>query len=310
MQPSQTMIFTCQACGHQFQSAREVVSRQPTCPRCRTYGKIAGPDGVIVGASQQVVKVAHPGARGGPVAGPARRGPAAAQPQDDEPVMVSADVAYGKKNNAKTIATVAILVGVGISTLVVLWILVSAFKGNAAEEARQKKEVVQDPQDFEKSIGESINKVRTRLKNVPGATVTETMNFGDAINIIVNSGGATPSWTEPPRPGSPFKAVGFMITGKEMKGKLDDAGFVVILYYKTADETTRAAEDIRRQIGEKSRNFSITVNAANWYVAYSGETYLGPIHDALTDARTMAKPITKQVSERVGATYKGKATDG
>lgn len=299
------MVFTCQACGHQFQSAWDIVSKQPTCPRCRTFGKIAGPDGHLIGARQSVVKIQHPNAGGGPVAPRGHGG------DEEAPVVVAAGTAYGSKSNAKSIATAAILVAIGIGTVVVLWVLVSAFKGDAAREAQEKKQVVQDPKDFERAVDLSVGNVRKMLKAQANVTVTETMNFEEALQIISKSGGTTPGWSEPPRPGTPFKAAGFMLTGKETRGKLDDGGFVVMLYYKTADEVNRAAEEVRKQLGGNTRNFSITVNVDMWYLAYSGVAYPGVIDTALKSARELGKPSSfKQFTDRVGATYKGRDTDG
>ncbi|MBE7492205.1 MAG: hypothetical protein HS108_10670 [Planctomycetes bacterium] len=305
MPPTQTMVFTCQACGHQFQSAWEVVSKQPTCPRCRTFGKVAGPDGTLVGARQNVVKVQHPKAGGGPVA------PRPAGAQDDAPVVVAASTAYGSKSNAKSIATAAVLVAIGIATVVVLWILVSAFKTDSKREEEQKKLVVQDPKDFERAVDDSIGKVRKLLKATPNTTVSETTNFSEILELITKAGGTSPGWTDPPRPGTPFKSAGFTITGKETRGVLDDGGFVMLLYYKTADEVSRAADEIRRSLGGNTRNYSITVSTDMWYVAYSGVVYPGAIDTAIKSARDLGKPVTfKQFTDRVGATYKGRDTDG
>ncbi|MBX3474602.1 MAG: hypothetical protein KF754_09485 [Planctomycetes bacterium] len=304
MQPTQTMVFTCQACGHQFQSAWDVVSKQPTCPRCRTFGKIAGPDGNLVGARQSVVKVAHPKAGGGPVA------PNPIGKRDEDAVMVSAGVAYGGKRNPKTIATVVTLIAIGIGSVVLLWIIIGALKGDASREAKEKKEVVQDPKEFERAVDESINRVRKMLKSTNGVTVQETTSFADALDIIVQAGGTSPGWSESPRPGSPFKSAGFVLTGKETRGKLDDGGFVMLLYYKTAEEVNRAADEIRRSIGGNQR-FSIKVNAEMWYIAYSGVAYAGAIDSALRAARDLGAPSTfKQFTDRVGATHKGRDTDG
>lgn len=305
MQPTQTMVFTCQACGHQFQSAWDVISKQPTCPRCRTFGKIAGPDGHLIGARQSVVKVQHPKAGGGPVA----RQPMA-QRDDEAPVVVAASTAYGANRNPKTIATVVTLIAIGIGSLVLLWIIIGALQGDATREAKEKREIVQDPKEFERAVDESIDRVRKMLKSTQGVTVQETTSFNEALDIIVKSGGSSPSWNEAPRPGQPFKSAGFVLTGKETRGKLDDGGFVMLLYYKTSDEVNRAAEEIRRVIGGNTR-FSIKVNPEMWYIAYSGVAYAGAIDTALKSARDMGAPSTfKQFTDRVGATHKGRDTDG
>lgn len=305
MPPAQTMIFTCQACGHQFQSAMDIVAKQPTCPRCRTFGKVAGPDGNIVGQRTNVVRVQHPKAGGGPVA----RGNA--QPHDDEPVTVSAGVAYGSKTSGKSIATTAMLIGIGIATVVVLYLLVTAFAGDKQKEADEKKQIVQDPKDFERAVDESLNKVRKMLKAVPNTQLQETTDFTAALDIIAKSGGTVPGWNGAPRPGQPFKSAGFVLTGKETRGKLDDGGFVMILYYKTAAEVDKATAEIRGVIGGNTRNFSIKVNPELWYIAYTGVAYPGAIDTALKSARDMGQPTTfKQFTDRVGATHKGRDTDG
>lgn len=310
MQQNQTTIFLCQACGHQFHSALALVSRQPTCPRCRTWGRIVGPGGAPVAPTAVAPAPAPvPGQRRAPLA--PLRSRQAAQGKSAEAVQVHAGVAYGSKGNGKAIVTTAIVLGIGVASIVVLYLIVSTLASGRKDDAIQRKEVVQDPRDFERAIDESVARVRKLLQNVPNAELHETADFSTVLDLIQQSGGSTPAWSEPPRPGQPFKTAAFVLEGKHENTGQPDGGFVMLLYYRTAAEVESASREINSQISGSTQNFSLTVNKEIWYVAYSGNPFGGRIFDALKAARDLGKPHSlRQFTDRVGSTYKGQDTKG
>lgn len=299
----QVYEFHCKACGHAFAGAWDVVSRQPTCPKCRTYGQLTDANGRPVGGGKQnVVRVQHPGARAAPYAS------AQPQGQEDEFVEVRADVVYGGKSS-KNLVTTVVLVVLGIGIVLTLWFIVSVFKGDRTEEARQQREVVQDPKEFERSIDEAVGKVRTLLKNVPDAEVQETTNFEEAIQSIQDSGGVPPGWSAPPKPGQPFGVHGFLIKAPIRSRNNPDKvtmsyGFVMLLYYKTSGEVTSADAEVKREIGGDKRNYSIYSNPTVWYLTYAGYDYGGIVKDAIDKAMKMGTPVPRQFTDRTGATLR------
>jgi hypothetical protein len=296
MQQNQTVIFTCRACGHQFQSAWAVVAQQPVCGKCRTYGRIAGPNGQLVAA---------PRAAGGPVV----RRPGAARENQGDAVTVSAGAAYGGKPSNKGLISGLIAVAIGISCIVVLFLIVQALAGEREHEQQQRKDVVQDPRAFEKAVDASVDKVRKLLASNPKREVRETSDFSEVMHLIRASGAAVPDWQAPPRPGQPFKSFGFVLSGKHENTGQPDAGFVMLLYYRTAAEVKAASEEISKQISSNKVNFSLKVNYELWYVAYSGTPYSGSLFDTLKNARDLGQPSSfSQFTERVGSTYKGRDT--
>ena len=307
MQQQIPVIFTCQACGHQFQSAWQLVAQQPTCPRCRTYGRITGPNGAPVVLPPAPAAAPVPRPMGGPV----RRVPRPRRAQAGEVVQVHASVAYGHKQGNKALVTTLIALGLGLGCIVVLYFIVTTLAKGSQQQEQQRREVVQDPRDFERAIDESVGKVRKLLENIPRAEVRESTDISEVLELIRLSGSSAPAWDQPPRPGQPFKSAAFVVSGRHENTGEPDAGFVMLLYYKTLPEFTKAAEEISSQINMNTRNFSLTVNKDLWYVAYSGSPYGGRMFDALKNARDLGKPSSfRQFTDRVGSTYKGRDTEG
>jgi hypothetical protein len=302
--PGQVYEFHCKACGHAFAGAWDAVSRQPTCPKCRTYGQLTDANGSPVGGGKQnVVRVQHPGA-GTPYASSQQYGGGA----EEDYVEVRADVVYGAKSS-KNLVTTVILVVLGIGIVLTLWFIVSVFKGDRTEEARQQREVVQDPKEFERSIDEAVGKVRALLNTVPDAEVQETTNFDDAIKAIQAAGGASPGWSAPPKPGQPFAVHGFVIKAPIKQRNNPDKvtmsyGFVMLLYYKTSGEVSSADSEIKRELGGDKRNYSIYSNPAVWYVTYAGYDYGGVVKDKIDKAMKLGTPVTRQFTDRTGATLR------
>jgi hypothetical protein len=306
MQQGQSTQFTCQACGHTFTGAWEVVSKQPTCPRCRTFGQLVDASGRAVGARQNVVRAQHPGPGGNaPYAG--QGGPVGYNEYDDGAVEVAADVAYGARSDKKSVVTIIILVVLGLGIVGTLGFIVSVLNDPSArqEKARKEREEVLDPKEFEKAVDTAIGKVDTLLKRVPDSEVKETTNFSEALQAIQDGGGSVPSWTAAPAPGSPFRSKGFLVKYNDKKNKRTHVGFVMLLYYKTADEVEQAKAEINRYLGGDTRNYGIHANPSMWYVAYTGVNFKGKLKDALDNAMRAGAPATfRQFTDRTGSTLR------
>jgi hypothetical protein len=301
--PAPLQEFSCRACGHVFSGARALISKQPTCPKCRTFGQLTDATGRPVSAvKQNVVRVQHPGAAPYSSSGAADYG------GEEDVVEVRADVAYGGKNN-KNLVTTFILIGLGIGMLCTFAFIVVTCSGNPTEEGRQRREVVQDPKDLERGVDEAVAKVRTLLKAVPGAEVQETTSFDEAIKAIQASGGSAPGWSAPPKPGQPFRAHGFIIKAplvdrNNPDRKITSVGFVMLLYYKTSDEVKQAGDSITRDLGDDRRNYSVYTNPAVWYVTYGGYDYGGVVKDAVDRSMKSGAPILRQFTDRTGSTLR------
>ena len=94
--PAVSIHFSCQACGNSFPSSKEQMAVQPVCPKCRTYGKILGPDGRPVMAQRK-------GSAASPMA--------AAGIGQQESVEVDFAVAHGKKDNSAMLRMIFVVVG-------------------------------------------------------------------------------------------------------------------------------------------------------------------------------------------------------
>lgn len=303
MQPAQAQ-YTCQACGHVFAGSPEIVSKQPTCPKCRTFGKLAGPG---IGARKQVVKVTHPGASGG-TPYRAAGGPVAPNygAQDDGPVEVSADVAYGKRSNPKAVMNTVLLVVIGIGIVITLYFIVTTLKEDRSAIKKQEIEEVLDKKDFERAVDEAVKKSREALTRVEGAEVKETTNFDQAMIAIAQAGGDTPQWKSGLQPGSPFKAHGFIITAKDKKTGKMVTGFVMLLYYLKGEDAKAAHTELGRHLDGLKRNFSLKLNSDLWFVTYSGASHGGEVYDAVITAMNIGHPATfKQFTRRTGSTAYG-----
>src|SRR5690606_4811917 len=148
--------FSCQACGHTFMAAPELIARQPTGPRCRTYGKLSAAGGRPV-APRRAVRHA------------AQRQPA--QQPAEAPVEVSAAAVYGRRGNPKSVVTGVLLVVLGLGIVGVLAFIVTTLSEDHAARSRMQKEQVLDQQSYEQAVNIAIDKTRTLLSNVEGAQV-------------------------------------------------------------------------------------------------------------------------------------------
>lgn len=287
MTSNQPSYYTCQACGHTFSAPVEQITRQPTCPKCRTFGKLTGP-----GLGRPKGPTRRPG--------PAR--PCPMPQQDGEPVVVSADVVYGRKGTGKSIATTAILVVLGIGIVITLFFIVTSVQRDRSARTKQEKEVAMDTVEFERAINEGIAKVRATLELLEGAEIIETEDFSTVMQAIAQSGGGTPAWSSALRPGSPFKAHGFVVRAKHARTGQMVSGCVMLLYYLTADEVAAAHSELRRDLDNVRGNFSLRVNEPMWFVAYSGVSHGGEVSDALRRAMMLGQPSSfQQFTRRVGA---------
>jgi hypothetical protein len=298
----QTHEFHCRACGHVFNGAWGIIAKQPTCPKCRTYGQLTDANGRTLGVdNQNVGRVSRPGAHASACSAGYGTG-------EDDYVEVSADVVYGGKDK-KSLVTTLILVGLGIGMIITMFFIVNVLTGNPGEEGRQRREVVQDPKDLERGVDEAVAKVRTLLKAVPGAEVQETANFEEVIKAIQASGGAGPGWSAPPKPGTPFRVHGFTISAplvdrNNPERKVMSHGFVMLLYYRTSDEVKLAGDAITRELGGDKRNYSIYTNPSVWYVTYGGYDFGGVVKDGVDTAMKVGAPILRQFTDRTGSTLR------
>lgn len=297
MQSSGLSHFSCRACGHQFSGALDVISKQPTCPKCRTFGQIVDADGRSLSARQNVVRVQHPGARGGPVA------PYANEYEDDV-VEVAADISYGQKRNTKAIVNTLLLLGLGLGIVITLYVIVTSLKDDRAHQQQQEREVVLDTKEFERAIDEAVGKTRGLLNTIEEVEVNETNNFDEAIRAIGAAGGTQAIWPAAPTPGSPFRSQGFLVKAPDPRVKKTVVtGFVMLLYYKTSEEVERARYEIEKYIGGDSRNYGIYANPSQWFIAYWGVSHGGAVRDKIQNAMRLGSPATfKQFTDRVGAT--------
>lgn len=307
----QTATFTCNACGHVFAGQWDVISKQPTCPKCRTFGQLVDQSGNTPGAKQNVVRVQHP-TGGGRAPYTAQGGPVnyGGDEHESDYVEVAADVSYGQKRNSKAIINGVILVGLGIGIVITLWVIVGALKSDRQEAARQEKEVVLDPKDFERAIDEAQKKANGIITAVEGAEVRPTTTFSEAEDAIVAAGGVRPSWNAPPTPGTPFRSHGFVVKAPDPRTGIPVTGFVMFLYYKTSEEVETAKMEIDKYIGDNARNYGIIANPAQWFIAYMGVSHGGAVRDKILLAMRSGSPATyKQFTDRVGATMRDELKD-
>jgi hypothetical protein len=309
MQPGQTAQYSCKACGHTFAAAPDLIAKQPTCPKCRTFGQLADARGKPVSARQNVVRVQHPGGGGSAPYAP-KGGPVAYQQADNDYVEVAADVHYGKRTNTKALVNLVILFVLGLGIVGTLFFIVDALKEDRSDRLKQEKEVVLDPKEFERAVDESVGKVREMLKNLPDAQVQETTNFSEAIEAIRATGGVPPGWSTAPAPGTPFRTHGFVVKmpveDRNNPGRIyTSVGFVMLIYYKSAGEVDAAKDEIDRYLSGDTRNYGSFSSPAMWFVGYMGVNYKGELKDGLSRALKLGPPATyKQFTDRVGATLR------
>jgi hypothetical protein len=303
MQPSQTQLFTCDACGHQFAASPAVIEKQPTCPKCKTFGKLRGPDGKMAGSKRQVVKVGGQGGqRPGPRPGTRPGGPPRPASGGDhgDVVEVSADVAYGTRGNPKALINGIITLVLGIGIVVTMYLIVTTLQSDHTETQRQLREEVLDVAEFEEAVDRSVNSVRGILNRVEGGTVRESTDFSAVMDAIVQAGGDRPSGTMPVRPGSPLRVHGFVIEAPDARTGKTVTGFVMLLYYKNAEEVNRANAEILNSF-QGVAGYNFRVDATLWFAAYSGVNYGGEVSDALKRSLMLGAPSSfEQFRKRTG----------
>ena len=310
MQSSAQDYFTCQACGYQFPGSRDQLAHQPTCPKCHTFGRILTPDGVTLSGNRPGAKPAA--GRGGPPAPRRRPRPGrSAQPapyavggdyDDDGPVEISADIAYGRKKSPRAMINMIILMVLAVGMIATVGFIVNTFKSDRIEVAKKKKEVVLDLKDYERAINESVDRVRDVLQRDESMQFRETGNLKEVVDIIAQSdGGAPPGWSTPPKPGSPFKSYSFTLHWKDEKNDVQHAGFLVLLYYKTGTEVIRAGKELEGKCTTSS-HYGLKVSPDIWFAAYSGVNFSGKLRDAIRAGMTRAEPSSfHQFQRRMGA---------
>jgi len=268
-QPAVAIHFSCQACGNSFPSSKEQMAVQPVCPKCRTYGRIVGPDG-------RPVMAARKGSAGSPTA---------AAGIGQEAVEVDFAVAHGKKDRAAMLRMIFVLVGGAVFVVFVI-ILVTNLQSGAAERKKQEKEQVLDTKKYDEAIGKAIVKVRSALGSAGRNQVVETESVSDVLDAMATTPGfVKPNWSTPPKPGSPYKSYTFVCTHTDANGN-KHAGFIVLLYYKTLAEVDAAKAQLNTMVPDKA--FGKSVQPDMWFIAYYGVNVKGPVMDALNQAKGVA----------------------
>jgi len=275
--------FSCQACGNSFPSSKEQMAVQPVCPKCRTYGRILGPDGRPVSA-QRKVSAASPMA----AAGVGQR----------EAVEVDFAVAHGKKDNSALLRMIFVIVG-GIVFVIFLGILVSNLQSGAAARKKAEREEVLDTAKYDDAIAKAVAKVRTSLAAGGRCQVMETEAVSDVLDAMASSPGfVKPNWTTPPKPGNPYKNYTFVVSHTDANGA-KHTGFIVLLYYKKLDEVNAAASQLTTLL--PSNAFARSVQPDLWFIAYYAVNLKGPVLDALVQAKGIgAASDFEQFRKRTG----------
>ena len=96
---------------------------------------------------------------------------------------------------------------------------------------------------------------RRPWERVEGAEVQQSSAFDQAVDAIVAADGSAPMWSAPPRPGNPFRVHSFTAIHEYKGAKVQ--GFVMLLYYRTAEEVASAQAEINRYIGPDMPNYGV-----------------------------------------------------
>lgn len=268
--PVVSIHFSCQACGNSFASSKEQMAVQPVCPKCRTYGKIIGPDG-------RPVMAARKGTTGSPMA-------AAGMGQGEE-VEVDFAVAHGKKDNSAMLRMIFVVVG-GIVLVIFIGILVTNLQSGAAERKKAEKEKVLDVKKYDEAIDKAVAKVKGALAAGGKCQAYESDNVSEVLDAMAATPNfVKPNWTTPPKPGTPYRSHTFICTHTDANGN-KHAGFIVLLYYKTLDEVNAATSQLNTLI--TSNAFGKSVAPDMWFIAFYGVNVRGPVMDALNQAKGVA----------------------
>ncbi|MCF6227072.1 MAG: hypothetical protein L3J82_00160 [Planctomycetes bacterium] len=289
--------FTCNACGHQFAGNPQALVQNPTCPRCQTFGQIIGADGQFVNQPQTVVRMQHPGAGR---ANPYQQAPQQSPGLQKDYVEVDGGAMLGTTKSNKNLTTMVIIGVTGISLIGFFWFIITAFEGDRSAELKQEIEIVQDPVDYEKSVNSAISNARAILNRIEGAEIIESTDFSEVVEIINN----TPNCDQlvmpnPPIPGSPFKAKGFIIKAPYKRNKQMNHGFVMLLYYKTMDEAVAAGKEVETYFSGTKLNYGHGQDSGLWFVGYTGVRYPGSMASRIVEARKAGPPTeSKQYQNR------------
>jgi hypothetical protein len=288
MQNQATQTYLCQACGHVFDAQPQVIAKQPTCPACKTFGKLSA-------APHKPAPAAAPGPRRAP--GPARR----PMPQRSHDVVeVSADAHYGTRRNPKTVINTILILGLGMGMIVTLYLIVTRLDAGRAEHKRQMMEEVLNVDDFEAAIDRALDDVRVTLNRVPDARVQESTDVTSAMQAIAAAGHSNPTSGMPMRPGSPLRVHAFSVTAPHERTGTPVSGLVVLLYYRTSEEAASAGNTVANEL-DGLTSYSFRTDPNLWYVGYFGVSHGGALLDALRAAMARGRPTTsQQVRERTG----------
>jgi hypothetical protein len=268
--PAVSIHFSCQACGNSFPSSKEQMAVQPVCPKCRTYGKILGPDGRPIVAQRK-------GSAASPMA--------AAGIGQQESVEVDFAVAHGKKDNSAMLRMIFVIVG-GIVLVTFGAILVSNMQSGAAARKKAEREEVLDTAKYDDAISKAVVKVRSALASGGRCQVAESDAVGDVLDAMAATPGfVKPNWTTPPKPGNPYKNHTFVVTHTDSIGN-KHTGFIVLLYYKKLEEVNAAASQLSSLL--PSNAFAKSVQPDLWFIAYYAVNVKGPVLDALVQAKGVA----------------------
>lgn len=271
-----TVHFSCQACGNSFPATKEQMMVQPICPKCRTWGRIVGPDG-------RPVQAARKGAGSSPYAA------AMGASHSEEPVTVDFTVAHGKKDTTAMLRMVFVVVA-GLAVLILGYMLISNLQSGAAERKKQERETVLDVKAYETAVDEAMKRVRSALSAGGKNEVIEASDLTQALEAISAqpTGGMKLPWSTPPKPGSPHRSYSFIVKHTDAKG-VQHVGFIVLLYYKKSEEVLSAEQALKDQLSNKT-HFGLSVQSAMWFLGYQGVNYGGPVRDAMNVAMAAAPP--------------------
>ncbi len=288
-QPTVAVNFSCQACGNSFPSSKEQLMQQPVCPKCRTYGRILGPDGRPLALARKAT---------GP--SPKALAMGAGHAPEKEVVEVDYSVAHGKQDKTAILRMIFVIAG-GAAVLVFVFILVGQLQSNSAARKKTEREEVMDIKAYDAAIDQAIGRVRIALKAGGKCEFVESSNLSEALSAIAAqpTGGGQPAWSSPPKPGAPHRSYSFIVTHTDARG-VKHVGFLVLIYYKKAEEVIVAETQLRTQV-PTNPHYGLSIQSAMWFAGYRGANFLGPVTDALNVAMGAALPNDfKQFRHRTG----------
>ncbi|MCC6574991.1 MAG: hypothetical protein IT462_14525 [Planctomycetes bacterium] len=225
---------------------------------------------------------------------------------EDGEVEVSAAFMHGPRSDQKAILKVVFFIAMGLAFVTVLYFLVSNLNTGRAEQKRKEKEEVANVGDFESAINKAKERIDVVVKAFPNVDITESNDLSAVATAFATAknGGAVP-WTTPPRPGNPLRSYSYVLKHRDSY-KHDHFGYVVVLYYRTAQEVAQAEETLRAQCTTPASFCGYSVNSSLWFACYSGANLGGPVYDAIERIKSEALPVDfKQFQKRVGVDGQG-----